>query len=48
MLRTPEGRTACALPDGERFLGLLHLGRARQDKIPPERAAVDDFVTYLD
>jgi nitroreductase len=48
VLRTREGRAACALPDDERFLGLLHLGRARQDKVPPERAAVDDFVTYLD
>jgi nitroreductase len=48
VLRTREGRAACALPDGERFLGLLHLGRARQDKVPPERAAVDDVVTYLD
>ena len=47
VLRTPNGRAACGLPDGERFLGLLHLGRARQDKVPPERAAVDDFVTYL-
>ena len=48
VLRTPEGRRAVGLPDHERFLGLLHLGRARQDKAPPERAPVDEFVTYLD
>ena len=47
VLRTPAGRAACRLPDGERFLGLLHLGRARQDKSPPERAPVDTFVSYL-
>ena len=48
MLRTSGGRAACGLPEAERFLGLLHLGRARQDKAPPERAPVDEFVTYLD
>jgi nitroreductase len=48
VLRTPAGRAACGLPEAERFLGLLHLGRARQDKAPPERAPVDQFVTYLD
>jgi len=48
VLRTPEGRRAVGLPDHERFLGLLHLGRARQDKAPPERAPVDEFVTHLD
>ncbi len=48
VLRTPAGRAACGLPDGERFLGLIHLGRARQDKDPPPRATVADFVDYLD
>ena len=48
VLRTPAGRAACRLPDGERFLGLLHLGRAKQDKAPPERDPVDTVVTYLD
>ncbi len=48
VLRTPDGRRAVGLPDGERFLGLLHLGRARQDKAPPERAQAEDFVAYLD
>jgi hypothetical protein len=35
------------VPDGEHFVGLLHLGWCRQDKEPPERAPADDFVTYL-
>jgi len=48
VLRTPEGRAACGMPETERFLGLLHLGRARQDKAPPERAPINDFVAYLD
>ena len=48
VLRTREGRAACRLPDGERFLGLLHLGRAKQDKAAPERDPIDAVVTYLD
>jgi nitroreductase len=48
VLRTPAGRQAVGLPGDEHFLGLLHLGRARQDKAPPERAPVDEFVSYLD
>ena len=32
LLRAPEGRAAVGLPDGERFVGLLHLGHPRQDK----------------
>jgi nitroreductase len=47
VLRTPEGRAAVGLPDGEHFVGLLHLGWCRQDKQPPERAPADEFVTYL-
>ena len=48
VLRTPAGRAACGLADAERFLGLIHLGRGRQDKDPPPRATVRDFVDYLD
>jgi nitroreductase len=48
VLRTPEGRAACGVPDGERVLGLVHLGRAKgPDKPPPERAPLDVFRTYL-
>ena len=47
VLRTPEGRAAVGVPDGERVLGLLHLGRARQERAAPDRAPPEDFVTYL-
>jgi nitroreductase len=47
VLRTPEGRAAVGLGDDERFVGLIHLGRARQERQPPERAPSGDFVTYL-
>jgi len=47
VLRTPAGRAACGVPEGERALGLIHLGRARQAKAPPPRAGTDGFVTYL-
>src|SRR4051812_39499155 len=32
VLRTPAGRAACGVADDEDVLGLLHLGRARQEK----------------
>jgi nitroreductase len=48
VLRTSAGREAVGLPAGERVLGLLHLGPPRQDRPAPERAPVEDFVTYLD
>jgi len=48
VLRTPAGRAACGIPDGERVLGLVHLGVAKGEKPPPERAPVEAFVTYLD
>ena len=44
VLRTPEGRAACGIPDGEAVLGLLHLGEARGEKPPPERAPLDAVV----
>ena len=48
VLRTPEGRAAAGIPDDERVLGLVHLGRALGPvKDAPERAALDDFRTYL-
>jgi nitroreductase len=47
VLRTPEGRAACRIPDGEAVLGLLHLGEARGAKPPPERAPLETVVEYL-
>ncbi|MBI5106303.1 MAG: nitroreductase [Solirubrobacterales bacterium] len=48
VLRTPEGRAALRIPEGERCIGLLHLGPARQEQRVPERAPTADVVTYLD
>jgi nitroreductase len=48
VLRTPQGRAAVGIPESERVLGLVHLGRAKgPDKLPPERAPLDDFRAYL-
>ena len=47
VLRTPEGRAACGIPDGEATLGLLHLGRAMGGKPAPERAPLDLVVEHL-
>ena len=48
ILTTPEGRAAAGVADGERVLGLLHLGHPRQEPRTPERAPVQDIVDYLD
>jgi nitroreductase len=48
ILRGAEGRAAVGLPDGERFVGLLHLGHSRQEKPPPERPGADRTISYLD
>jgi nitroreductase len=48
VLRTDRGRAALGVGDGERLIGLLHLGPPRQEREPPERAATGDVVTYLD
>jgi nitroreductase len=47
VLRRAEGRAALGIGDGERLIGLLHLGPPRQEKDPPERLPPGDFVTYL-
>jgi nitroreductase len=47
VLREPAGRAAVGIPDGERVLGLIHLGRPRQDKEPPGRAPSAEYVTFL-
>lgn len=48
VLRSPEGREAVGLPGSERFVGLLHLGRPRQEREPPERPAPTRTATFLD
>jgi nitroreductase len=48
VLRTPEGRAALRIPDGEHPVGLLYLGRPRQEQRPPDRAPAAEVVSYLD
>jgi hypothetical protein len=36
------------MPDDERFVSLIHLGEAIQERAAPERAPVAEAVTYLD
>jgi len=47
VLRTAPGRAAAGVPDDERVLGLLHLGRARQERPVPDRAPVGEVATFL-
>jgi nitroreductase len=47
VLRTPEGRAAIGMGDDERFVGLIHLGPARQEREAPAREPPQDYVTYL-
>jgi nitroreductase len=48
VLRTVEGRTAVGLTDKDHVLGLIHLGRPRQQSSPPEREPPSAYVTYLE
>jgi nitroreductase len=48
VLREPAGRAAVGLGEDERFVGLLHLGRAVQEQRPPERAPAEQVVDFLD
>jgi nitroreductase len=47
VLRTKAGRDAVGLPDGERFIGLIHLGTPRSTPPAPERAPLDSYRSYL-
>jgi nitroreductase len=47
VLRTKAGREAVELPDGERFLGLIHLGTPRSDPGAPERAPLEAYRFFL-
>jgi len=48
VLRTREGREAAGVPDGERVLGLIHLGRPVTQPAGKERAPVESFLSFLD
>jgi len=48
VLRTPDGRAALRVGEDEHVIGLLHLGPARQEQRPPERAPARDVVSFLD
>ncbi len=48
VLRAAAGRRALGIGEGERVLGLLHLGRPRQAPRVPGRAAAEDVVIWLD
>jgi nitroreductase len=47
VLRTKAGREAVGLPDGERFLGLIHLGTPRSRQQAPERAPLETYRFFL-
>jgi nitroreductase len=47
VLRTKAGREAVGLPDGERFLALIHLGPLRGVPPRPERAELDSYRFFL-
>jgi nitroreductase len=48
VLRTEAGRAALGIGDDEHAIGLLHLGPARQEQRPPERAPARDVISFLD
>jgi nitroreductase len=48
VLRTPDGAQAVGMGADELFVGLIHLGPARQEQSPPDRRPPADFVTYLE
>lgn len=48
VLRTAAGRGALGIPENERFVALIHLGPAREERRTPEREPVRDVVIRLD
>jgi nitroreductase len=47
VLRSEAGRRAVGLGEGERFVGLLHLGPPRQEQAPPPRPPVEQMTEFL-
>jgi len=47
-LRTDAGRAAVGIPDGERVLGLIHLGSPRTEPTGREREPVERYLSFLD
>lgn len=47
VLRTKPGRESVGIPEGERFLGLLHFGTAAREPAPREREPVELYVEFL-
>jgi nitroreductase len=47
VVRTRAGREALGVPDGERVLGLVHLGPARTSPPTPERPPVEAYLSHL-
>jgi nitroreductase len=47
ILRTARGREAVGVPDGERVLGLIHLGAPAREPAPRERGPVGAVVSFL-
>jgi len=47
VLRTARGREAAGVPEGERVLGLIHLGPVEREPAPRERGPVDEYVSFL-
>jgi nitroreductase len=48
VLRSDAGRNAVGLGPDEHFIGLLHLGHARQEAAAPERDEAGTFVSFLE
>ena len=48
VLRVRAGREAIGIPDGERVLGLIHLGHPRTQPPAKERAPQGEYLSFLD
>ena len=48
VLRSEDGRRAVGLGTDEHFIGLLHLGHARQETTAPDRDEAETYVSFLE